>query len=399
MFTFKEHFNFIAKIKNLFSFVLEKIKDLLELSFGQKKSIKIDVSKMSNQILSENMDENMDLKSHVGYYAEYTTAYNLSLLIQKNGGNLTTTRSQPSNLKKRLEQKKKTILNLDVKPTEKKKIPSELERMDSAGALLSKVIFQDVILKGNDYTALQFDIELTGDSEKGSSKADLILTVGKMDKKEVVDRISASIKAYETSRINLDNATFISLFKKLFYDDPKALGNKIENFIVGFINDYGSEKEIRKLYALQNTIKTKMKSGLSKEDARLYSKTVQGEVIEVMVNIFNQHYLKHKKEVNKRILKMLGFNGADDFYAAIGKTNKQKYISSRQSEEMKQMLEDLNQGFNIVFERNGKTKNANMFFYSPNGKKLITKSNLTLTDTGTDGKTNAFVDVSDFVKK
>jgi hypothetical protein len=266
------------------------------------------------------------------------------LLIQKNGGNLTTTRSQPSNLKKRLEQKKKTILNLDVKPTEKKKIPSELERMDSAGALLSKVIFQDVILKGNDYTALQFDIELTGDSEKGSSKADLILTVGKMSKKEIVDRISASIKAYETSRINLDNATFISLFKKLFYDDPKALGNKIENFIVGFINDYGSEKEIRKLYALQNTIKTKMKSGLSKEDARLYSKTVQGEVIEVMVNIFNQHYLKHKKEVNKRILKILGFNGADDFYAAIGKTNKQKYISSRQSEEMKQMLEDLNQG-------------------------------------------------------
>jgi hypothetical protein len=37
MLTFKEHFNFIAKIKNLFSFVLEKIKDLLELSFGQKK--------------------------------------------------------------------------------------------------------------------------------------------------------------------------------------------------------------------------------------------------------------------------------------------------------------------------------------------------------------------------
>jgi hypothetical protein len=395
MLTFKEHFNFVARIKNLFSFVFEKIKDLLVLSFGQKKTIKIDLSKMSNQILSEDVD----LKSHVGYYAEYTTAYNLSLLIQKNGGNLTTSRSQPSYLKKLMEQKKKTILTLNLKPSEKKKVPSELERMNSAGILLSKVIFQDVILKGNDYNSLQFDIELTGDSEKGSSKADLILTVGKMSKKEVVDRICASIKAYEKSKINLDNATFISLFKKLFYDNPKSWGNKIENFIVDFVNDYGSEKEIRKLYALQNTIKTKMESGLSKEDARLYSKTVQGEVIEVMVKIFNEHYSKHKKEVNTRILKILGFDGADDFYAAIGEANKQKYISSRQSEEMKQMLQDLNQGFNIVFERNGKTRNANMFFYSPNGKKLITKSNLTLTDTGKDGKTNAFVDVSDFIKK
>jgi hypothetical protein len=397
MLTFKEHFNFIAKIKNLFSFVLEKIKDLLELSFGQKKSIKIDVSKMSNQILSENMDENMDLKSHVGYYAEYTTAYNLSLLIQKNGGNLTTTRSQPSNLKKRLEQKKKTILNLDVKPTEKKKIPSELERMDSAGALLSKVIFQDVILKGNDYTALQFDIELTGDSEKGSSKADLILTVGKMDKKEIVDRINASLKAYKSSNINLSNSTFISFIKTLFYDGD--VGKNTEAFIAKFAKDYGSSSDLEKLYNLQNIIGTKMSKGLSKESARKFAKTVHGEVIEIISKIFTTYYKNNKEKINNRMLKVLGFDGQDDFYAAIGKTGKQKVVSSRKSKEMQEMLEELQNGFELTMERNGKTNNANIYFKSIDGTKIINQANITFADTGgkkPQGKTNAFVNIGKF---
>jgi hypothetical protein len=61
--------------------------------------------------------------------------------------------------------------------------PEEIKRMETAGIVMSKSIFNDIILSGYDYNALQFDVELTGDSAKGISKSDLILTVGKMDKK------------------------------------------------------------------------------------------------------------------------------------------------------------------------------------------------------------------------
>lgn len=398
MLTFQERLNFIAKIKSLFSYLKEKIKNLLDLSFGQKKSIRIDMSKISSEFLNEDVD----LKSHMGYYAEYTTAYNLALIIEKNGGNLTTARSQPSYLKKIMTQKRKDILALELNSKDKTKVPGEFIRMESSGLVLSQTIFEDIRLNGQDSNALQFDIELTGDSEKGSSKADLILTVGKMTKKEIVDRIFASIKAYKGSTINLANSTFISLFKNLFYDDATRFGNNTEKFIVDFVKNYGSEEDIRHLYSLQNIIKTKMAKGLSKEQARIFAKKTHGTVIETMVTIFDKHYLKNKEKINSRALKILGFDSTDDFYAAIGKGKKQKSISSRQSEEMKQMLDDLKKDFTIVFERNKQTNNAFMYFYSGDKKRLITSANFTFTDTGgqgSQGKTNAFVDVSDFIKK
>jgi hypothetical protein len=397
MLTFKEQFSFVTKIKSLFSFLKEKIRDLLDLSFGQKKSIRIDLSKMRNEILSESAD----LKSHIGYYAEYTTAYNLSLIIEKNGGNLTTTRSQPSHLKKIMMEKRNKLLSLDLKPGDKKKLPEELERMESSGLVLSKTIFEDVRLNGQDYNALQFDIELTGDSEKGSSKADLILTVGKMSKKEIVDRIFASIKAYKTAEINLSNNTPISFLKHLFYDDTNRWGKKIEPFIIDFSKDYGSKNDLKKIYELQNVIKTKIEKGSSKENARKFAKTTHPEIIEFMAKVFNQHYFKHKEEINKRVLKIMGFDGSDDFYAAIGKT-KQKSISSRQSEEMKKMLEQFQQEFTITFERNKQTKNANMIFVNKDNKEIL-RAQITFSDTGSSSgytqKTNIFAKLRPFIKK
>ena len=398
MITLTERINIIDKIKNIFSFLKEKIKDLMNISFGQKKSIRIDVSKIQSDILNESTER--DLKSHIGYYAEFVTAYNLSKIIEDNGGNLTTSRSQPPFLKDLMVQKKKTILSLELSPKYKKAVPGELERMELSGQVLSKSIFEDIRLNGNDYNALQFDIELTGISGKGTSKSDLILTVGKMSKKEIVDRILASIKAYKNADINLSNNTPISFLRKVFYDNPDAWGNSIEKFIPDFVKDYGSEKEMRKLYELQVIISSKIKKGVSKEDARLYAKTTHGEIIETMVTIFNRYYPKHKEEINTRVLKILGFDGADDFYAAIG-TKKQKPISSRQSKEMKEMLDDLNNEFTILFERNKQTKNVNFIFFNKD-KKEITKSTITFSDTGGKGahqKTNIFVKLGKMLKK
>ena len=142
-----------------------------------------------------------------------------------------------------------------------------------------------------------------------------------------------------------------------------------------------------------------MKQGDSKEEARKQAKLYHGEVIELISKIFRTYYPKHKKEINERMLKMLGFDGDVDFYAAIGESGKQKVISSRKSKELQIMLQKLSEDFNLTIERNGTTNNANIMFKSANGT-VITKANITFADTGgksAQGKTNAFVDFKGFM--
>jgi hypothetical protein len=98
---------------------------------------------------------------------------------------------------------------------------------------------------------------------------------------------------------------------------------------------------------------------------------------------------------------MLGFDGEDDFYAAIGEAGKQKIISSRKSKELQKMISQLSKNFTLTIKRNGETNNANILFTAPNGD-VITKANITFADTGgpsAQGKTNAFVDFKKFILK
>lgn len=371
-------------LKSVFTGVLNKVKAALsKLGFGKKTTIKIDLSMIK---------ENIDLKSRLGYFSEYVTGYELALLIQKAGGNLTTERSKPSVLKQQMDAKKAELTKLKAEA-------SEIKRMETAGAVMARSIFNDTILSGNDFNALQFDIHLTGDSEKGISKADLVLTVGKMTKREIVDQINASLKAYKSGVINLSNSTFISLIKTLFYDEVTTKGT--DEFIEKFAKDFGSKTELNRLYALQNIIKTEMEKGLTKDEARKKAKETHGEVIETIVKVFNTHYKKNKEEINKRMLKMLGFDGSDDFYAAIGEAGKQKSVSSRQSQEMRDMLGNLHKGFTLTVERNKQTNNANILFKSPDGTTIINQANITFADTGgksPQGKTNAFVNIGRYAK-
>lgn len=371
-------------LKSILTSVLSKIKSLFSgLKFGQTKSITLNLKPMNEEV---------DLKSRLGYYSEYTTAYHLAIKIKQAGGNLTTARSNPATLKQQMDAKKSDLVKV--------KAPAdEIKRMETAGEKMADQIFNDIVLNGEDFNALQFDIHLTGDSEKGISKSDLVLTVGKMTKMEVVDRINASLKAYKSGNINLSNSTFVSFIKTLFYDNVET--KNTEQFIEKFAKDYGSSDDLRKLYNLQNIIKTKMDKGASKEAARKHAKTTHGAVIELIVKIFNTHYKKNKDEINQRMLKMLGFDGEDDFYAAIGDAGKQKVVSSRKSKEMQQMLSDLHKGFTLTVERNGTTNNANILFKSLDGTTIINQANITFADTGganPQGKTNAFVNIGKYSK-
>lgn len=371
-------------LKEFFGSILTKIRSAISsLGFGKKVSVKFSIP---------TLNEDVDLKSRLGYLSEYACAAHLSALIENKGLRLSS-RSTKKKLNSEFLSKKKTIIDLGAPQ-------AEIDRMISAGATMAKQIFEDIVTE-EDLFLLTFDINLTGDSGKGNTKADIVLTIMKDSEDVVVDKIVASLKAYKTASINLSNSTFISLIKNLFYDSDDTVSGSTEKFIVQFIQDYGFENEIRKLYAHQNIIGTEMKKGKTKEEARKKAKKTHGEVIEIIAKIFNKHYPKHKKEINERMLRMLGFDGEDDFYAAIGPAGKQKVISSRQSKELQMMIKQLMKSFTLTIERNGDTNNANIIFKAPNGN-IITKANITFADTGgpsAQGKTNAFVDFKKFIRK
>lgn len=369
--------SFVSNIKSMYRKLLAKIK------FGSKVSIPINMKTMTEQV---------DLKSRLGYLSEYATAMELSKILTKQNMNLTE-RSTLSVTKKLYNTKKKELVAL-------KAPSSEIDRQESAGKIMAQQIFEDIITS-EDLGLLTFDIEMTGDSGKGKTKADLILHVIKDPKKKAIDKIFASLKAYKSSSINLSNSTFISLIKTLFYDNPSSLPSKSSDFIVKFAKDYGSAKELNELLALQNIIGTEMKAGKSKENARKIAKTTHGDVIKIISKIFKKYYKKNKEQIDARMLKMLGFDGEDDFYAAIGTPGKMGIISSRHSEELKELMTQLRLGFNLSIARNGNTNNADILFKGIDGKVFV-KGTITFADTGganPQGKTNTFVDFRKFVKK
>ena len=380
----KKELNEIAFLNKIVRFIKTKILKLLQkLKFGKKIKIPL-----GDYIVNE---QKVDLKSRLGYLSEYSTALELSKIIQKSQGRLSS-RSEPEKLQKIYDSKKSKLVQLKANS-------SEIQRQETAGQVIAEQIFNDVIIESEDFSLLTFDIELTGDSGKGVTKADLILNVTKDSEKIIVDRITASLKAYKKSSINLSNSTFLSLIKTLFYDDVSSLPKRIPDFIEHFVEKFGSSDELNKLYDFQGIIGTEMKSGKTKKQARVIAKETHGEVIELISKIFNTHYSKNKEVFNRRMLHMIGFDNKEDFYAAIGPTGNQKVLSSRRSKELQKLIENLTQGFELSISRNGKNKNASILFKDSEGN-VILQATMTFADTGGKnamGKTNTFIDMKRFL--
>lgn len=383
--SFKEYcelneFNLITIFKTAF----QKIKDAFaKLKFGNTQRIVIP---------SSAINEAVDLKSRLGYLSEFSTASALSELISRHGYRLTP-RSEPEKLTQLYHNKKTELeqLGADI---------DEISRADSAGKKLGEAVFKDVNLNGEDIQFVTFDIELTGDSAKGKSKADLVLNITKDSENVVLDKIVASLKAYKKPAINLANSTYISLIKTLFYDKGTALPSTSEGFIVKFVEDFGAQDEMAKLYAYQNIITTQMKTGTSKADARTAAKATHADVIEIIAKIIKDYYPQHRAQINARVLQMLGFDGEDDFYAAIG-TKNQKIISSRRSPELQTLVKNLASGFNLEFGRHGQTTSANMTFKTIETNAELLNVKFTFADTGgssAQGKTNAFFNFAPYLK-
>jgi len=69
-----------------------------------------------------------------------------------------------------------------------------------------------------------------------------------------------------------------------------------------------------------------------------HKKESQINTAKIMVNEFNKLYRSGKQKINNNLLKLIGMDGSDDFYAAIGEGKKMRVISSKQSPEMKKFL-------------------------------------------------------------
>jgi len=371
----------------------------------------------------------VDIKSRLGYFSEFVVAYELAVLIAKKNGRLTD-RSKVASLKKNMMDRKNFLLKVITKKQMK-----ELARQESGGKLIAERMFNDIILKGNDHRALEFDIELTGDTAKGVGKADVVLVVKTLSKTELVDEIAASLKTYKTPNINLSNQTFTGFLKEIT-GNPEAENEALQTFeriiFDSMVNKFmelegknttnqakwqaahdiaveavGSGEAFLKTYGIECFEKLK-------EAGRDAAKAVHPEVSRILVREFNKSYKVPacKKKINMNIVRLLGLDGGDDFYAAIGETGKQKILSSRQSEEMRKFIEDLkSKDLNIKMtpSKTGKAIDVEIYLIEPRSKtsRTIAKSTISFTDTGIGssgmtkskgaGKTNFWFNVKRFL--
>ena len=359
--------------------------------------------------------QKIDIKSRLGYYSEFVTAYELAVIIDKNKGKLTS-RSKINKLKADMNTRKNELMRLIPKNKQ-----DELRRQETAGKVIAKQMFEDLILngkEGNDYHTLEFDINLTGDSAKGVAKADIVLTVKRPSKKKIVDQIAASLKAYKSPNINLANSTFTSLLQKLSGDEEyenKAL-SKFESIIFsGMVDEYMKIKKIKDRKLAEETVGSG-KEFLSKEGTTMFqklkiagrkaSKDSHKNVAKLIIKEFEDIYSKNKKMVNKNLVKLIGMDGEDDFYAAIGTAGKQKVLSSRQSKEMKAFLDSVKENkMNIVMKPSNSGNAIDVLILLD--KEEIAKSTISFTDTGVGsggmtkskgaGKTNFWFNVKTFL--
>jgi len=172
-----------------------------------------------------------------------------------------------------------------------------------------------------------------------------------------VAEIAASLKAYRGASINLANSTLISFFASLTGDKEftsKALEKSqtiiFDSMVKAAVSDGMSKAEAIEFLAkktLNATEKKKFKK--YKDFGRKVSKESQINTAKIIVDEFNKLYKSSKAKINVNLIKLIGMDGEDDFYAAIGEGKKMRVISSKQSPDMKKFVKDIrNKNLNIT---------------------------------------------------
>lgn len=380
---------FISYIRGVFSKIVNAFKSAFrqlasKLGFGQIISMKIVTP------LLEANEAGQDTKSRLGYYSEYVCGVALAKIIEDKGLKLPSSSTSSS-----LEKVRKSFVDSKLKSLSNfKSLSGEIKRMEDAGKAMADKIFSDMITETADLKVTQFDIQLTGDSLKGEGKADIILRARKKSEGEVIKEIAASLKAYKSSSINLANSTLISFFASITGDKDftsKALEKQqsiiFDTMVDAYLKDNKGKSKADATAFLANknmSASDKKKFSKYKNEGRRISKESQIDTAKIMVSEFNKLYRSGKQKINNNLLKLIGMDGSDDFYAAIGEGKKMRVISSKQSPEMKKFLKDIrDKKLNIEMEpKPGSSGRASVTVRLMVGDTELSKSSITMTDTG-----------------
>lgn len=373
--------NFIRKAYNgIVNGFKKAFSALTNVKMGSIKRVKV-----GSMIKEEEVKQ--DSKSRLGYYSEYVCGQALAELIESKGLNLPGTQSSKvfAKAKKAFHDNKlKTLTNY-------KSLASEIQRMEDGGKAMAESIFSDMLAETADLKITNFDIQLTGDSLKGESKADIVLSARKKDKGAVVKEIAASLKAYKSSSINLANSTLLSLFASLTKDKnftSKALekAQKViyDTMLKAASKDLGKSKAVALLTNKIRNANEKKLFKKYKDIGRKASKETQTNTAGIIVKEFNAVYKKNKSKINENLLELIGMDGSDDFYASIGEGKKMRVLSSRQSPELQKFLQEVRSKFLtiVMTPRPGKAGRASVTVDLMIGKTMLSSSSITMTDTG-----------------
>lgn len=347
----QQQLNEFFNIKKILSSFFNKIKNFFaKLSFGQKFEINL-----APYVLQQVNEDKTNDTALLGYLAEWYTGYELYKIILDSGLAINQTNITSEAFLKTIEEKETRIREINKNQQTAK---NKIERQQNAGKMLASQIFSDLRLGVVDAKLLTFSIEMTGESGKADRiKADLILSATKDDENTVVDKIMASLKSYKEAKFSLANNTFLSIFRRLFYDGKKTI-EEIKS-------ELGGKEELEAVFDTLHHHQTNYNS-LKEEQKE--------EIIPLIIQIFNANYEGREQEVNQRLLKNMGLDGSEEIYAAVAGssgTQKMKYVSTRQSEEFKTLFEKLQEGFVLSMEKISTSQGKFIFRNKENGDIVI----------------------------
>jgi len=378
MITFKDFLTELSKIVRSFKKILTSIK------FGGIERIVFPVS------LGEKVDTGIGSQGKVGMYSEYVTAQYLIKFINDDGLNVLFNKHKGDRAVAAIDNItidfKKVLLDVDNPP---KAYLDSIVRQEDSGRKLATAIYQDSIEVAPDLAFVTFEIILSGVLLSGIQKADIIVEIRKDDTDEVVDTIMASLKAYKGYNVGIVDSTVASFFSKLgitlddISDEKMITNGKIRQNISAAVkkNDYRS---VVKMYGKEvaSVVKPMFdgdpKRKPTEQDMVLllsaYKKN-SDVFLGQFIKTWERAYKKNKKEVNHKILSMLGFDDAEDFYLAVQQKGDIRVVSSRTSTEYKRLIKVLNGQYELKINHpKGNTSSMQVKFIDPRGNIILSGS-------------------------
>jgi len=398
-----------SKLSSVVNNIIRKL--ISTLNFGKQKKIKI----------SMRINEDAGgLQAQYGYFSEFVTATSLAQHLYENNHDVVFRGKHGTNAVSSLLEYQKKYENYIRKVDDSKKVEEKLTIQKVRGSKMGSEIYKDAIHSSVDIPFLEFDVLLTGESGKGITKADVELVIKKQGDKEAIDTIYASLKSYKSWSINLANTTLVSFINRMKMKvsdwDMETIktGQNIRQDITSiFLNDkiINKKKAISKKYsnAVWNAVKGWKPVSTRKEITREHKNMLQQaylkhsvDFLPYFVDVLNKAYKKDRRNINDNFLDLMGFDGADDVYMAVGTIKNVQVVSSRNSAEFKKLLDDMigNKNLNIEFIHKKGNTSSIMVKVTDGFGNLIIAGTWSIGKTGSLGqaKINAFMDFK-FLKK